>query len=180
MPTSNAMFKPETKEYILNKFKDRDISILDVGPGVGAYSDLLRSTYPNMDACEIYEPYVAKYGLKAKYNTVYVSNICDFEFDHYDLIIMGDILEHIEYDKALELVTKLYSKCEELIICVPYNLPAGPWGGNSHEAHIQDDLNPDTMKSRYVMLKEILSQPVYDGRHNCGVYVKNENFIVGV
>lgn len=173
MPTSNPMFKTQTAEYISKKFKNKDIKILDVGPGVGSYSDLLKFQYPNIDCCEIYEPYVNQYNLKSKYETVYVANICDFEFDYYDLIIMGDVLEHIEYDKAITLINKIYNKCEELIVCVPYNLPAGQYGGNVHEAHLQDDLNEDTMAERYPMLSMLLSQPVYGhGMHNCGVFIK--------
>lgn len=179
MPTSNVMFKKETADYISNKFKKRDIIILDVGPGVGAYSDLLRFVYPNIDCCEIYEPYIDRHNLRFKYKNVFISDICDLEFDYYDLIIMGDVLEHIEYNKATDLICRMFNKCEELIVCVPYNLPAGSYGGNDYEAHLQDDLNEKTMKERYPMLKMILSQPVYGhGMHNCGVFVKNNDVII--
>lgn len=173
MPTSNVMFKSETIDYIKNKFKDKSISILDVGAGIGTYSDLLKDEYDNMDCCEIYEPYIDKYQLRNKYNNVYVKNIIDFEFEYYDLIIMGDILEHIDKDTAILLLNEIVNKCEELIVCVPYQLPAGPYEGNNHEAHLQDDLNPTIMDERYPMLKGLFVK--FDGvGHQCGVYCKGE------
>ena len=66
-------------------------------PGLGTYSDLLRSLGYRMDAVEIYSPYIDKYGLRAKYDNVYCKDILEFDFSQYDFIILGDVLEHILY-----------------------------------------------------------------------------------
>jgi SAM-dependent methyltransferase len=171
MPTSNIMFKTEIKEHVLKSFGDRDIDILDVGAGVGQYSKLLREFYPKMDTIEIFEPYIERYKLKELYRNVFIGDILDFEFDFYNLIIMGDVLEHLEYKDGYNLIEKIYDKCDEMIICVPYNLPAGEYAGNIHETHLQPDLNKDNMLIRYPMLKEVFTQ-VGDKVHNCGVYMK--------
>ena len=55
--------------------------ILDVGPGVGTYSDLLCPFDYRMDAVEIFEPYVTKYKLREKYDNVYINSIVTKSFD---------------------------------------------------------------------------------------------------
>ena len=40
-------------------------------------------------------PNIINNHLKALYNNVYCNDIADFEYDHYDLIIFGDVIEHM-------------------------------------------------------------------------------------
>jgi 16S rRNA A1518/A1519 N6-dimethyltransferase RsmA/KsgA/DIM1 with predicted DNA glycosylase/AP lyase activity len=89
MPFSTPVFKQETFDYLVNKFNPSS-TILDVGAGAGYYSKLLKGTFPNMDAIEIFEPYIRQYQLRLKYNNVWNENILTFEFDHYDIIYFGD------------------------------------------------------------------------------------------
>ena len=165
MPYSYPDFKEDIKKYIYNKY-DKNIKILDVGPGLGTYSILL-SDYKNIDAVEIYEPYVEKYNLKDKYNNVFISNIIDFDFDFYDIIIMGDLIEHLSVKDSQKLLEKIYDKCNEIIVCVPFLLKQ--FGlENKHEDHIQDDLTPTIMEKRYKNLK-----PMWEN-NRIGVYFKNK------
>jgi len=105
MPFSTPVFKEETIKHLFDNFKHSS-TILDVGAGAGYYSKLLKHNFPNMDAIEIFEPYIGGYQLESKYNNVWNENILTFEFDHYDIILMGDILEHIEEGEGIELATK--------------------------------------------------------------------------
>ena len=144
MPRSLKRMKPEIIKYIKNNLIDKNSSILDCGPGKGTYSILLsenrKRIYPNMDCCEIFEPYVEKFQLKKKYRNVFISDICDFEFDWYDMIIMGDVLEHIETQKAQTLLKNIYNKCKHIVIAVPFMFKQGVCYGNKHEEHLQPDL----------------------------------------
>jgi hypothetical protein len=169
MPTSYIDFKEDIKNYIYSNF-DKNIKILDIGPGQGTYSDLL-TDYKNIDCVEVYKPYVQKFNLKQKYKNVYVSNILDFEFDHYDVIIMGDILDHIDVKDSKKLISKLYNKCDEIIVSVPYladfnHLYDEP---NRNELHIQVDLTSIIMYSRFPELK------LRWENNRIGVYFKNNN-----
>jgi len=142
----------------------------------------LNNNFHNIDACEIWETYVEKYKLREKYKNVMVSDICDLEFEFYDVIIMGDVLEHIDIDRTKILLERLKSKCIELIILVPYQNEnrsderieldkkhmAEQWYGNIYEAHIQTDINPSIMVNRYPSLK-LLFNNIISG-HKCGVY----------
>jgi hypothetical protein len=78
MPYSTPVFKNETIDYLVNKF-DPSSTILDVGAGAGYYSKLLKGIFPNMDAIEIFEPYIGQYGLKSKYNNVWNENTLYFQ-----------------------------------------------------------------------------------------------------
>ena len=149
MPYSTSCLKNEIFEYVRQKFPSSDTSILDVGPGSGVYFDILSTYYKDIDCCEIWEPYIQRFKLNEKYRNVYLSDISNFDFDYYELIVMGDILEHLDIESALKTVNKLYSKCNELLVVVPFNCEQGIAQENPYEIHLQPDLNYETMRERY-------------------------------
>ena len=72
MPASTNYFKQETKEYILKKY-DKSIKILDIGAGIGTYSNMLKPEgYLNIDCVEVFENYVEQFKLKDKYQNVFI------------------------------------------------------------------------------------------------------------
>ena len=75
---------------------------LDVGPGYGTYHRMLGDLIPTMDAVEAWEKYIRRHRLRARYRMVHHCDIRDYTagFD-YDLIIFGDILEHLSRDDAM-------------------------------------------------------------------------------
>lgn len=167
-PTSFGAFKSEIRDYLLNNFNTQT-TILDIGAGSGTYSNVL-SEYKNIDAVEIYEPYIEKYDLRHKYKNVFLSNATDFDFEYYDIIIMGDILEHLSIEDAQKLINRLYDKCIQLIISIPFQMKQ--YGlGNGYEDHIQDDLTEEIMSIRYPNLKKSWSNGTI------GVYFKNNQII---
>jgi SAM-dependent methyltransferase len=177
MPTSTGQLKNETIKYIKDHYNS-DISILDVGPGDGTYSRLLRDTYPNMDCCEIFMDYMAEFKLQEKYRNVFISDICDFKFDYYDLVIMGDVLEHLEKERAWKLLYEIYPKCGQMIVAVPYEFPEGLYGQNKYEIHLQPDLTPSIMAWRYPQLRELVikyDKTVFPVMNN-GIYIKNPDW----
>ena len=54
------------------------------------------------------------YGLPSLYQRVFVADARTFEFDYYDVIICGDVLEHMDEDDGIRLVERLYDRCDEL------------------------------------------------------------------
>lgn len=79
-----------------------DAKILDVGAGGGTYYKLLGPQY-NWTAVEIWKE-SAEY-IKQFYNTVYQIDIRDFQYqEDYDLIIFGDILEHLSVEDAKKVL----------------------------------------------------------------------------
>ena len=133
-------------------------SILDVGAGQGKYR-LLLPEYSWVDAVEIWEPYVTGYRLREMYRNVYERNITEvaeefFHADvHYDLVIMGDVLEHLTVSDARRVVTCLKRVTNNLIVIVPYNYEQGEEHGNPYQRHEQPDLTVENMHERYPDLK---------------------------
>lgn len=157
----------EIVENLTHRFQAGHTRILDVGAGWGKYKMLLREY--EMDAVEIWEPYVLENNLWSMYEKVYVDDVCSLEprvFDDYDVVIFGDVLEHIERDKARRLLLDLVGRVKEVYVAVPYRYPQGVVDGNEYEIHLQDDLTPRLMTSAYPMLKRLFER---DGK---AVYIK--------
>ena len=78
MPHSYDFFKQQVKDWIIQNVPKHK-RILDVGPGIGTYSKLIRSHGYRIDAVEIFAPYIEKYDLISQYDNVFVDDICKFE-----------------------------------------------------------------------------------------------------
>jgi SAM-dependent methyltransferase len=170
MPGNWGYLGEDVKKYLVQNFSP-DCSILDVGCGHGFYYKLLKNHFKKFDAVEIWKPYIEKYGLEQMYDNVYNVNILDFQFKYYDIIIMGDILEHLDRYQAQSLLNNIKDKCTELIVVVPYYLPQQEVFGNKYEIHLQPDLNDKIMQEYYPMLELIklenkeLKIPIDMGTH---------------
>lgn len=131
--------------------------VCDVGPGCGTYYYLLGDGY-NWTGVEIWH-YAAKY-LEDKYNHIYESDIRDFEYpEDYDLIIFGDIIEHLNVEDAQKCIEKARAHSNAIMVAVPYELPQKEIYGNKAEVHLQDDLTPDNFNERYPGFKLIYEVP---------------------
>ena len=170
MPNSYTYFKPEIKQWFLDNVPTSK-RILDVGPGQGTYSDLLRSHGYRMDAVEVWAPYVDQFNLRAKYDNVYIANIIDFEWYKYDFIILGDILEHLSVEDAEDLIAKMQMYGIRCMVAIPYMMAQdGAEYGNEYETHLQPDLTPEVMLERYPSLEPVYTNQWY------GYYVNQEKY----
>lgn len=88
--------------------------VLDVGPGWGKAAVLLRE-YLNVkprriDAIEVEKSYVDAHGLHVLYDNVYVGDVTrcsDGFFDPYQVVIMGDVIEHLDDEAAFALLRRI-------------------------------------------------------------------------
>ena len=131
-------------------------SILDVGACDGKWRGLLQE-YPNMDAVEVYKPNADK--IKPMYRNVFHSDIRDFQYEWYDFIILGDIIEHLNVEDAQAVLKYAEEHSDNMLIVVPYKYEQDALYGNPAEIHLQPDLTPEIFKERYPGYK-ILLQPV--------------------
>lgn len=116
-------------------------SILDIGPGVGTYHDLLSSHLrPAVlwSCIEIFEPYVERYRLRDKYRKVTVGDARAVPFCSSDIVILGDVLEHMPFDDALVVWNKAReSAATAVFLSLPViEYPQGALEGNIHETHL--------------------------------------------
>ena len=139
------------KDFIIEWIKKnfpQGATCLDVGACDGRWKSMT-GDYLAMDAVEIFEPNVEQYRLKDKYRDVFTGDIADFHYDWYDLIIFGDVIEHMTVEKAQAVLNYARTRCSDMIIAVPYLYPQDAVYGNPWEKHIQDDLTREVFDRRY-------------------------------
>lgn len=145
MPDSSYEGKDKTAFWV-SEITPKHYNILDIGTGRGVYSYLFRNK-DNLKSCkwtgvEVWEPYVEKYDLKSKYDTVLIEDArsLTYGFNNYDVAFCGDVLEHMKKTEAQHLVHRLLQCCSLVIISIPIiYFKQGPIEGNPHEEHIKAD-----------------------------------------
>lgn len=144
--------KQEIVQWI-NNDKDSISSILDIGPGQGTYFDLLSSMKQFVwEGIEAWQPYIEKFQLEKKYNRIYNEDVRNFNWDEkfYDLIIAGDILEHMSKEDAVTLVENCLNHSKQLIISIPVvYMPQGELENNPFEVHVKPDWSDEEVKTTW-------------------------------
>lgn len=132
----------------IRHFFNPSATILDVGAGWGKYAKLLPE-FSNIDGVEIWKPYIDEGGLDKLYRKVFNVDILDLDDANYDIIILGDVLEHIERNAAVSLMKRLKDSCLQLYLVVPYEYHQDEVNGNKYEIHLQEDLTDQMIKDLY-------------------------------
>lgn len=115
MPTSSPVVITEVVAMVAQVATKERRAILDVGPGYGKYGLLLREMLNEkpgqLDAIEAWPQYVIDFPwLGCIYDDVHIGDVCDRSpswLGRYDLVLMSDVLEHIEHGPAVELLTTI-------------------------------------------------------------------------
>lgn len=139
MPTSHNT----NVEYVAKLLRDKNPqTVLDIGAGAGKYGHLVRAVLPSarVDAVEVWQPYITEYKLKYLYNRIYKADVRFFDYFHYDMVILGDVLEHMTKEEAQAIWSNIKGKAKYAIFSIPISdCPQGHVHGNPHEEHIKDD-----------------------------------------
>ncbi|MEV0917853.1 class I SAM-dependent methyltransferase [Streptomyces sp. NPDC049967] len=144
MPTSDA----EGKDWSLARF-ERHLpdTVTDIGPGNGTYARLFRPAHHGAwwTGIEIHKPYVAKYKLRSTktrrmYDEIHIEDArqsADHLF-HRDLVIAGDVLEHMPREDAVTLLQRIeQAGAWHILVSLPIvESVQGEVDGNPHEAHL--------------------------------------------
>lgn len=145
---SYTYFNKKIKNYILKNYKNP--SILDIGAGQGKYGKMFRNHAKKIDAVEVHEESIIRFNLEDIYDKVFNMNVINFDtIEKYDIIIFGDVLEHLSVEDAQMVLKRLYNKSKEIIIIVPYMFHQDGVDGNPYEEHLQPDLTHDIFMERY-------------------------------
>ena len=153
MPTSSPTIISFVCEWMRNR-SDRINSVLDIGMGFGKWGflsreyiytwkkDLTLLEYRNykdfrVDAIEIYPEIITPLQNEI-YNEIHIgcaTEIID-EVDDYDLIIMGDVLEHLTKEDGKTLLKKCIKKGKHVVLATPVVFTKGRAVlDNEHEKH---------------------------------------------
>ncbi len=149
MPVSTSVHISHCTQMIIQL---NPASVLDVGCGFGLWGFLCREYLDvfcervqpeqwkvRIDAVEVFEPYIQAHQ-RALYDSIIVADIRDAAagLDSYDLIIVGDMIEHLDKAEGVDVLECLYEKARKALLV---NVPIGPgWDhpenhGNPAELH---------------------------------------------
>ena len=150
---------PENKPWVEEKIRElQPKKILDVGAGAGIYLDVINNALGDkaiVHAIEIWEPYVEQFNLKNRYHRVFQIDAREFQDFKYDLVIFGDVLEHMSEQDALTLWNKISEQASCAIISIPivhYHQDA--INGNPYEVHVEEDWNTERVLDKFSNIVE--------------------------
>lgn len=172
MPTSTYSQIPAVVRFLR---KVMPTSILDVGIGNGKMGFIARDVLDVMlgqkyrkedwsvriDGIEIFTDYIQGHQ-KAIYDEIFIGDAFEIidTLGNYELIILGDIIEHFEKHKAHRFMDKCFSHCKDsIIICIPLGekWTQPPVFDNQHEEHLSfwsyEEFEP------FITEKELLDFP---------------------
>ena len=176
--------KPIFVDWII-KNVEKDEKILDIGFGGGVYGKILKSLYyKHVDGVDIWPENIDEMGLNLIYDNIFITDVLEFDFNHYDLVIMGDVLEHMSLEDSKRLLHKFINekKVSKMFVQVPFMYENhNAWQGNPNEIHIQDEINEEYMEKEFPFLEliQIDTVPYYTSALGnktgedtlCGTYV---------
>ncbi len=130
-------------------------TFLDIGCGAGLYGKIIRQVYSKggllLAGVDIFPEYVTRFNLKKIYDIIIIGDIRNFPKEMIppiDLIITGDVLEHLTKEDAVSVVDKLRSRCRFLWAALPvkigrpwsvgYSQPESEYAVNPAEKHLHD------------------------------------------
>lgn len=156
---SYKCFKNFIKMYIRNVVPENS-TILDIGCGQGIYAQMLRKYY-QMDGIDIYPGHNNEF-TQYLYNNVYTADIRSFEYEWYDLVIMGDVLEHLSKEDGQKVMEYTKAHSNFILVVVPYCMEQVFTVDNTAETHLQPDLTHEIFLERYPDF-ELLRSDKYHG-----------------
>ncbi|MBI1319073.1 MAG: hypothetical protein GC168_09010 [Candidatus Hydrogenedens sp.] len=149
MPVSSSVHLSDCLDHIIRL---NPASVLDIGCGFGLWGFLCREYLDvwqervqpeqwqvRIDGVELWEPYIQSHQ-RALYNNILISDVRDVvgKLDEYDLIIAGDVMEHLDKAEAETVIDYLYDRARRALLV---NIPlTGNWDhpenyGNPGELH---------------------------------------------
>ena len=161
MGFSDPTNKPWTQEKIIEL---KPTTVLDVGAGQGVYLDLIRQGLGAgviVNAVEVWQPYIDQFDLENRYDKIFAMDVRDLTNFAYDLVILGDVLEHMSEDSAVELWNRISQQARHAIISIPiihYHQDA--INGNPYEIHVEEDWNTERVLKTFKGIVDYKEFPV--------------------
>lgn len=149
MPVSSSVQISDCLDHIIRLQPE---SVLDIGCGFGLWGFLCREYLDvwngrvapeawqvRIDGVELWEPYIQTHQ-RALYTQIHLGDVRALlpGLGQYDLVIAGDVIEHLDKAEGEEVIEQLYEKARRALLV---NIPlAGDWDhpeyhGNPGELH---------------------------------------------
>lgn len=154
--SGNSM--PEGKPYAIQRIMEISPStVLDIGAGRGAYATILNPYLPHtiFDAVEVWTPYIEQFNLKNKYRNIFNVDAREHDNFDYDLVIFGDILEHMPMKDAVNLWNRAAEQAKFMLISIPIvHMPQEEIDGNPYEIHEEEDWSTELVLEKFKNIVE--------------------------
>ena len=114
---------------------------LDVGTGSGKFGRMLQRAVP---ACarigiEVDPDYIDRFALRDIYPTLHQADVMQWSRDSedfFDLVVMGDCIEHLPKSAGLDLLNALVYRCAWLVVVAPEFIVQGAVDDKPSERHV--------------------------------------------
>ncbi len=149
MPHSDFSNKAWMSRQIENIAPKR---VIDVGPGSGTYGRIVRdvASEAHLLGIEAWEPYIDEFALRAIYDEIVVIDARQFTDWESDLVIFGDVLEHMSEADALELWNAASAQASKILMSIPIiHYPQCAEHGNPFEVHVDEDWSHDRVMDTF-------------------------------
>jgi len=138
MPYSEVFFNKKI-EKLMQKWGY--VSYFDIGIGAGKYGEIIKKIYPNakLKGIEIDSEYINKFNLSEIYDEITHGDIKDYINENEgfiaDVIIIGDLIEHLLKSEGIDLLNYLVYRAKKIIVVYPKKYIQYNVNDKSHEAH---------------------------------------------
>ncbi len=138
MPYSSNVFDSAVRALIKEWRYKR---YLDIGCGAGKYARMIRSMLPDsyIEGIEIDKEYVTKFALDEVYDAVRCmpaeALIDGPQGEQYDLVVLGDVIEHMRKSDGINILHFLAYRCKRMIVVYPTKYVQYDSGGKKGESH---------------------------------------------
>ncbi len=138
MPYSEVFFDKKIEKFIQ---KWRYTSYFDIGIGAGKYGKIIKRNHPKakLTGIEIDSEYINKFNLFETYDEVIQGDIRDYinKNDGFiaDVVIIGDIIEHLFKSEGVDLLNYLVYRTKKIIVIYPKKYVQYNVNNKSHESH---------------------------------------------
>ena len=160
MPISDQSNQPWVIET-LQKLKLT--SMLDVGAGAGTYAHIFAQHFPQVErfAVEAWTPYINEFELQRIYTEVFNHDIREHLYFTYDIVIFGDVLEHMTKEEALIVWGKVAKKAKYALISIPIvHYPQDDVHGNPFERHVKDDWSHEEVLATFPQITDFTTSTI--------------------
>jgi cyclopropane fatty-acyl-phospholipid synthase-like methyltransferase len=160
MPISDQ----SNQSWVIEQLKSLELtSMLDVGAGAGTYAHIFAQHFPNVNrfAVEAWTPYINEFELQMLYTEVFNRDIRDHKYFTYDIVIFGDVLEHMTKEEALVVWGKVAKKAKYALISIPIiHYPQDEVHGNPFERHVKDDWTHEEVLETFPQITNFVTSDV--------------------
>ena len=160
MPISDQ----SNQSWVIEQLKPLELtSMLDVGAGAGTYAHVFAQHFPNVNrfAVEAWTPYINEFELQMLYTEVFNRDIRDHKYFTYDIVIFGDVLEHMTKEEALAVWGKVAKKAKYALISIPIiHYPQDAVHGNPFERHVKDDWTHEEVLETFPQITNFVTSDV--------------------